>query len=55
LKEFQGEIDHLFSVFKNNNQHTTRNPFFGDLDFEMNVQFLHKHEQHHLRQFEVTI
>ena len=31
--------------------HITTNPIFGDLDFAANVQLLHKHALHHLRQF----
>jgi hypothetical protein len=33
---------------------TTRNPFFGDLNFAENVHLLHKHALHHLRQFGVV-
>jgi hypothetical protein len=54
LKELQQEIDYFFSVFENNPHLTTRNPFFGDLNFEMNVQLLYKHAIHHLKQFGVT-
>lgn len=53
LKELKTEIDHFFAVFDENNLQTTRNPFFGDLNYEQNVQLLHKHALHHLRQFGV--
>ncbi|MBD0332762.1 MAG: hypothetical protein ICV66_08910 [Chitinophagaceae bacterium] len=53
LKELEDEIDHFFSVFEKNPHLTTRNPFFGDLNFEMNVQLLYKHALHHLKQFGV--
>ncbi|MDQ3682819.1 MAG: hypothetical protein M3352_07080 [Bacteroidota bacterium] len=55
LKELETEIDFFFSVFKENNQQRTLNPFFGDLNFEQNVQLLHKHAVHHLRQFGVMV
>jgi hypothetical protein len=51
LKELKSEIDFFFSVFEKNNLRVTRNPFFGDLNYEQNVQLLFKHAQHHLKQF----
>ena len=47
----QQELIYFFEVFENNPQLITRNPFFGDLNFEQNVQLLYKHALHHLRQF----
>lgn len=55
LKELETEINFFFSVFKQNNQQRTLNPFFGELDFEQNVQLLHKHALHHLKQFGVSV
>jgi hypothetical protein len=49
----QQELIYFFEVFEKNPSLTTRNPFFGDLDFEQNVQLLYKHSLHHLRQFGV--
>ena len=49
----QQELIYFFEAFKNNPQLTTRNPFFGDLNFDQNVQLLYKHALHHLRQFGV--
>lgn len=54
LEELQAEIDHFFSVFANEADKTITNPFFGDLNYEMQVQLLHKHAWHHLRQFGVS-
>lgn len=51
LDELQKEIDYFFVVFEEKRQQSTRNPFFGDLTFEENVQLLNKHAAHHLRQF----
>ena len=49
----QQELIYFFEVFEKNPQLITRNPFFGDLNFEQNVQLLYKHALHHLRQFGV--
>lgn len=51
IAELQGEIDHFFAAHENEAGKTTANPFFGDLNFEQQVQLLHKHATHHLRQF----
>jgi len=55
LQELQEETNYFFSVFEQNKWQTTRNPFFGDLNFEENVHLLHKHALHHLKQFGITI
>jgi hypothetical protein len=47
------ELIYFFEVFEKNPGLITRNPFFGDLTFEQNVQLLYKHAFHHLRQFGV--
>lgn len=47
------ELIYFFEVFEKNPVLITRNPFFGDLTFEQNVQLLHKHAIHHLKQFGV--
>lgn len=51
VNELQGEIDHFFAVHENEADRKTPNPFFGTLDFDQQVQLLHKHSTHHLRQF----
>lgn len=51
----QMELIYFFQAFENKPGHITRNPFFGDLDFEQNVQLLYKHALHHLRQFGVEV
>lgn len=55
LEELQQEIDHFFDRFAADEHLTTINPFFGALNYEMNLQLLYKHALHHLRQFGVTI
>lgn len=49
----QQELIHFFEVFEKNPLLITRNPFFGDLNFDENVQLLYKHALHHLKQFGV--
>ena len=49
----QEELIYFFEVFEKSPHLITRNPFFGDMNFEENVQLLHKHAYHHLRQFGV--
>lgn len=49
----QQELIYFFEAFEKDPQMITRNPFFGDLNFEQNVQLLHKHALHHLKQFGV--
>jgi hypothetical protein len=51
----QEELIHFFEVFEKEPQRIIRNPIFGDLTFEQNVQLLYKHALHHLRQFGVDI
>lgn len=48
------ELIYFFETFEKNPGLITRNPFFGDLNFDENVQLLHKHALHHLRQFGVV-
>jgi hypothetical protein len=47
----QQELIYFFEVYEKNPEKIVRNPFFGDLNFEQNVQLLYKHALHHLRQF----
>jgi len=51
INELQTEIDHFFAVHEHDANRVTPNPFFGNLSFEQQVQLLHKHSTHHLRQF----
>lgn len=51
INELEKEVKHFFSVFDTNNLQTTRNPLFGDLTYEQNLQLLYKHAWHHLRQY----
>ncbi len=51
IAKLKEELDYFFLSFDSNPALTTENPFFGTLDYEMNVQLLYKHSRHHLRQF----
>ncbi len=55
INELNKELNYFFSVFEKNNLQVTRNPFFGDLSYEQNVQLLHKHALHHLKQFGINV
>jgi hypothetical protein len=49
----QQELIYFFEAYEKQPDMVIRNPFFGDLNFEQNVQLLYKHAMHHLRQFGV--
>ena len=51
IHKLQSELDFFFEAFQKNPSLKTGNAFFGALDYEMNIQLLHKHAMHHLRQF----
>ena len=51
----QLELIYFFEAYEKDPQLVIRNPFFGDLNFEQNVQLLYKHALHHLRQFGVEV
>jgi hypothetical protein len=47
----QQELIYFFEAYEKHPEKIIRNPFFGDLNFEQNVQLLYKHALHHLKQF----
>ena len=51
IGKLQEELINFFETFKKNPTLTTRNPVFGDLNFDENIQLIHKHALHHLKQF----
>ena len=51
INKLQKELDYFFEIFEKHPDIKTGNPFFGQLDYDMNVQLLHKHALHHLKQF----
>ena len=51
ISKLQKELDYFFEIFEKHPDIKTGNPFFGQLDYNMNVQLLHKHAMHHLKPF----
>ncbi len=51
IDELQTELNDFFTTHEQNPDKKTANPFFGYLSFDQQVQLLHKHATHHLRQF----
>jgi hypothetical protein len=51
LTELQNEINDFFEIYLKNPGLRNINPFFGNLNFEEQVQLLYKHAIHHARQF----
>ena len=51
ISKLKEELICFFDVFEKNPGLITSNPFFGELNFEGNIQLLYKHAFHHLRQF----
>ncbi len=45
------ELIHFFEVFEKDARLKTRNPFFGELDFDGNIELLYRHGLNHLKQF----
>lgn len=53
--ELKIEINDFILCFENQPNKTIRNPFFGDLNYELWCALLYKHLLHHLRQFGINI
>jgi len=51
INKLKKELDYFFEIFELHPGLKTQNAFFGELDYGMNIQLLHKHALHHLRQF----
>ena len=51
----QEELIFFFEAYEKDPNLVIRNPIFGDLNFDENVQLLYKHSLHHLRQFGINI
>ena len=55
INSLQQELIYFFEAYEKQPNLVIRNPFFGDLNFEQNVQLLHKHAVHHLKQFGILV
>lgn len=53
VAELQDELEHFFQSYETAPGRAIPSPFFGVLNYDMQVQLLHKHSTHHLRQFGV--
>ena len=54
ISDLQSALLEFFLLHEQDAGKRTSNPFFGTLDYAEQVQLLHKHALHHLRQFGVT-
>lgn len=55
IRELEAELNAFADYFKDQPEKIQRNPFFGDLNFDMWIKLLYKHAIHHLKQFNVSI
>jgi hypothetical protein len=53
IGELQGNLLEFFRSFENEEGKRVLNAFFGNLNYEEQIQLLYKHALHHLRQFGV--
>jgi hypothetical protein len=51
IGKLQEELIYFFEAFEKDPQLKTVHPAFGELDFNENIQVMHKHALHHLKQF----
>ena len=55
IEKLQSELNYFFEAFEKNPSLKTKNAFFGELDYQMNIQLLDKHFRHHLKQFGIAV
>ena len=55
IGKLQEELIYFFETFENEPAKKTIHPAFGELNFEENIQIMHKHALHHLRQFGIEV
>jgi hypothetical protein len=54
ITELEGEIKAFFAFYKSNPGLKKLNPFFGEFSYEDWLHLLHKHANHHLKQFNLV-
>jgi hypothetical protein len=54
IKELEGEIKAFFNFYRSNPGTKKLNPFFGEFSYEDWLHLLHKHANHHLKQFNLV-
>jgi hypothetical protein len=52
--ELEKEVKAFFDFYKNNPNHKEMNPFFGEFSYDDWLHLLHKHANHHLKQFNLV-
>lgn len=55
IGKLQEELIHFFEAFEKEPGLITTHPVFGELNFDENIQIMHKHALHHLRQFGIEV
>jgi hypothetical protein len=51
IDKLKSELNDFFKAYDSNSELKNNNPFFVELDYAGQVQLLHKHAMHHLKQF----
>ncbi|HOZ89312.1 MAG TPA: DUF1569 domain-containing protein [Bacteroidia bacterium] len=51
IARVENGINEFEAFYSGNPEKKVMNPFFGELNYAENIQLLHKHALHHLRQF----
>lgn len=51
IEELQQALNYFFKLYETTPDLRIMNPIFGNLDYSEQVQLLHKHAMHHLKQF----
>ncbi|MEP7195071.1 MAG: hypothetical protein ABI851_01035 [Saprospiraceae bacterium] len=51
----ESEIMNLMKIYEQNPNLEILNPFYGNLNFNLNINLLYKHAVHHLRQFGIEL
>lgn len=54
ISELEGEIKAFFDFYKANPDTKKLNPFFGEFSYQDWLHLLHKHANHHLKQFNLV-
>jgi len=54
IEELEGEIKNFFDFYKNNPGAIKLNAFFGEFNYSDWLHLLHKHANHHLKQFNLV-
>ncbi len=53
IDKLEPELKDMFNAYETKEGTVFPNPVFGDLNYEQQVQLIHKHAVHHLKQFDL--